>query len=38
MVYKYKYHALHRDCFNFSLLNHRDFDAMLITMRQTKTL
>ncbi|MFT5425240.1 MAG: hypothetical protein ACI9ZT_000164 [Gammaproteobacteria bacterium] len=37
MNYKYKYHALRRDCFNFSLLAHRDFDAMLITMHQSGT-
>jgi len=37
MNYKYKCHALRRDCFNFSLLAHRDFDAMLITMHQSGT-
>ena len=37
MNYKYKYHALRRDYFNFSLLAHRDFDAMLITMHQSGT-
>ncbi len=37
MNYKYKYHALRRDCFNFPLLAHRDFDAMLITMHQSGT-
>ena len=37
MNYKYKYHVLHRDCFNFSLLAHRNFDAMLITMHQSGT-
>jgi len=35
--YKYKYHALRRDFFNFSLLAHRDFDSMLITMHQSGT-
>ena len=37
MNYKYKYHALRRDWFNFSLLAHRDFDAMLISMHQSGT-
>lgn len=37
MNYKYIYHALRRDYFNFSLLAHRDFDAMLITMHQSGT-
>jgi len=37
MNYKYKYHALRHYCFNFSLLAHRDFDAMLITMHQSGT-
>jgi len=35
--YKYKYYALRRDWFNFSLLAHRDFDAMLISMHQSGT-
>lgn len=37
MNYKYKYHALRRDLSNFSLLAHRDFDAMLISMHQSGT-
>ena len=37
MNYKYKYHALHRDCFNLSLLAHHDFDTMLVTMHQSGT-
>ena len=37
MNYKYKYHALRRDWFNFSLLAHRDFDAMLVSMHQSGT-
>ena len=37
MNYKYKYHTLRRDWFNFSLLAHRDFDAMLISMHQSGT-
>ena len=37
MNYKHKYRALRRDCFNLSLLTHRDFDAMLITMHQSGT-
>ena len=37
MNYQFKYHALRRDCFNFSLLAHRDFDAMIITMHQSGT-
>ena len=37
MNYKYKYHALRRDCFNLSLLAHRDFDNMLVTMHQSGT-
>jgi len=31
------YHALRRDCFNLSLLAHRDFDTMLVTMHQSGT-
>jgi sulfotransferase family protein len=37
MNYKFIYHSLRRDCFNFSLLAHRDFDSMLITMHQSGT-
>ena len=37
MNYKYRYHTLRRDCINFSLLAHRDFDSMLITMHQSGT-
>jgi len=37
MNYKYKYHLLRRNYFNFSLLAHRDFDAMIITMHQSGT-
>jgi len=35
--YKYKYHALRQECINLSLLAHRDFDFMLITMHQSGT-
>lgn len=37
MNYKYKYHALRQECINLSLLAHRDFDFMLITMHQSGT-
>lgn len=37
MNYKYKYHALRREYINLSLLVHRDFDSMLITMHQSGT-
>ncbi len=37
MNYKYKYHALRRDCFDFSLLAHRNFGTMLIAMHQSET-